>query len=89
MAVNKFLLSRIMVAPSATIMSITHNRLQPLARLLCLTGPSQGKQYLHLGFPLTEGRLGVVADHENLFMLGRGQHLVVRKEFLPCAAPTR
>jgi len=55
MAVNKFLLSRIMVAPSATIMSITHNRLQPLARLLCLTGSRQGKQCLHIGFPLTEG----------------------------------
>ena len=37
-------------------MSITHDGLQPLSRLLCLTGPSQGKQCLHIGFPLTEGR---------------------------------
>ncbi|PJH76421.1 MAG: hypothetical protein CO064_01370 [Anaerolineae bacterium CG_4_9_14_0_8_um_filter_58_9] len=83
MAVNKFLLSRIMVAPSATIMSITHNRLQPLARLLCLTGSRQGKQCLHIGFPLTQGRCGAIADDENFFMLGRGQRLVVRKELLP------
>jgi len=34
---------------------------------------------------LTEGRLGVIADHENFFVLGRGKRLVVRKEFLPCA----
>ncbi|PIU91617.1 MAG: hypothetical protein COW33_05940 [Anaerolineae bacterium CG17_big_fil_post_rev_8_21_14_2_50_57_27] len=74
-----------MVATSATIMSITHDGLQTRSRLLCLTGPSQGKQYLHIGFPLTEGRLGAIADHENFFMLGRGKRLVVRKEFLPCA----
>ncbi|MFH1906125.1 MAG: hypothetical protein ABIL11_01875 [Chloroflexota bacterium] len=70
-----------------SILKGIHNRLQPRSRPLCLTGPRQGKQTLHIGFPLTRRRLDAIADHENLLMLGRGQRLVVRKELLPCAAP--